>query len=122
METRSQMLSERLMLFLASMFLMLQLGGIVYARFTEARYFCWAPYDAINLYQISVVLDDKPLSSEGALERYHLSGRDNRSIQHVKDIIQQYEENYGTHESVSVVLRYTTNGHSEQQWQWSQSN
>ena len=54
--------------------LLFQLVMIGYARYVPARYFCWAEI-------------------RSRYRRPH--GVDNRSIQHVMDIVQQYEESYG---------------------------
>jgi hypothetical protein len=43
---------------------------------------------------------------------------DNRSIQHVMDIVQQYEESYGRSDHAAVVMRYRINGKAEQEWRY----
>jgi hypothetical protein len=45
-------------------------------------------------------------------------GVDNRSIQHVMDIVQQYEESYGRSDHAAVVMRYRINGKAEQEWRY----
>lgn len=100
-------------------FLALQLGGILYARTVPSRYFCWAPYDAITLYELHVIVGNRQLPPAEALQRYRLpSFRDNRSIQHVIDIVQQYEQTYGRADQATVRLRYRTNGRDWQEWRY----
>ena len=104
---------------ISALFLALQIGGILYARTTPSRHFCWAPYDAITLYELHVTVGGRQLSPEETLQRYRLlSFRDNRSIQHVIDIVRQYERTYGRAEGAAVQLRYQTNGRAWQEWHW----
>lgn len=96
-----------------------QVAAIGYARVVPSRYFCWAPYDALSVYELGVALDGQPLPAEAALARYRLRGnRDNRSIQHVIDIIEQYEQTYGRSDRATVRLRYQTNGREWREWRW----
>ena len=100
--------------------LLFQLGAIVYARFVPSRYFCWAPYDSQNQYEIEAVIDGKPLTAQQIRQRYRRPKRgvDNRSIQHVKDIIQGYEQTHGRADNAQVTMRYRVNGGKEQRWKW----
>jgi hypothetical protein len=97
-----------------------QVGAVVYARFTDARYFCWAPYDAQNEYTIEATLDGAALTAAQIRERYRRGpkGVDNRSIQHVKDILAGAETLYHANDPAKVTLRYRINGHEEQVWRW----
>ena len=100
--------------------LLFQIGAIVYARFVPARYFCWAPYDAQNDYVIEVVVDERLLSHDEIRQRYkkRARGTDNRSIQHIKDIISGYETSDGAGEDAKVTLSFRVNGGEEQSWKW----
>ena len=100
--------------------LLFQLGAIVYARFVPARYFCWAPYDSQNDYLIEAVVNGRGLSQDEIRSRYKKrpQGTDNRSIQHIKDIISGYESSYGAEENAEVTLSYSVNGGEEQSWKW----
>ena len=99
--------------------LVFQVGAIVYSRFTPARYFCWAPFDAQNDFTIEARLNGRELTAEEIRARYKRPQRgvDNRSIQHVKDILRGAETIYAG-EPAEVVLRYRTNGGEEQVWNW----
>ena len=101
-------------------FLSFQLVMIVYARFVPARYFCWAPYDAQSEYTLHVTIDGRPLTPQEIRRRYRRPkhGFDNRSIQHLIDIVQGYEQTYGAGHHAQVVMKYRVNGRQEQQWQW----
>jgi hypothetical protein len=100
--------------------LVFQVAMVVYARFVPSRYFCWAPFDIQTDYRLQVKVAGKPLTAKQIRERYHRGpvGTDNRSPQHVIDIVQGYEENYGRNDHAAVEMRYRVNGKQEQLWQW----
>jgi hypothetical protein len=98
--------------------LLFQAVMIGHARFTPARYFCWAPLDIQTEYRLEVSLDGKPLSAAGIERRYRRPniGVDSRSIQHLKDIVEQYERTYGSRDHAQVAMTYRVNGKEEQKW------
>jgi hypothetical protein len=100
--------------------LLFQLVMIGYARFVPARYFCWAPYDIQTEYRLDVSIDGRMLTSAEIRRRYRRpkQGVDNRSIQHVMDIVQQYEETYGRTDRALVLMKYRVNGKEEREWQY----
>lgn len=102
------------------LFFGLQVWGIVYARFTSVRYFCWAPYDQISQYEIRVDLNGSTLSSDAIEARYRIQakGRENRSIHNVMALIRCYEQSYGKDDSAQVELHYTSNGKKAKVWYW----
>lgn len=97
-----------------------QLAMIVYARFTPSRYFCWAPFDIQTEYNLQVHVAGRELSAREIRARYRRPqiGTDNRSPQHVIDILQGYEEKYWRADHAQVRMRYRVNGKEEQTWQW----
>ncbi|MEX2263603.1 MAG: hypothetical protein WD696_16725 [Bryobacteraceae bacterium] len=101
-------------------FLAFQIAAIVYARYVPSRYFCWAPFDMQTEYWLEVTVDGRPLNGQEIRRRYRRPqhGVDNRSPQHVIDIVQQCEERYAAAERVRVRMRYTVNGKEERQWHW----
>lgn len=104
--------------FIGILFLLLQIGSIVYARFIPERFFCWAPYDQHTNFKVFVTLDDKTLTTEQAVARYKykMSGWEQRSIDNIFSLISQYEQTYGKEENASVLVKYSTNGHEEKEW------
>jgi hypothetical protein len=98
--------------------LVFQLAMIVYARFVPSRYFCWAPYDVQTDYWITTVVNGRRLTDSEIRARYRRSprGTDNRSPQHVIDILQGYEERYGRNDHAQVTMRYRVNGKEERVW------
>jgi hypothetical protein len=102
--------------------LLFQVVMIVYARFVPSRYFCWAPFDIQTEYKLRGTVNGRPLKSSEVRARYRRpqNGTDNRSPQHVIDIIQGYEETYGRDDHASVEMRYRINGKQEQTWRWPQ--
>ncbi|MBI1791791.1 MAG: hypothetical protein HYR60_30055 [Acidobacteria bacterium] len=105
---------------LGAALLLFQAGMIVYARFVPSRYFCWAPFDMQTEYALEVTVNGRELSAGEIRRRYRRprKGVDNRSAQHVIDIIEGYERNYGSGEHAQVVMRYRINGKPEQVWNW----
>lgn len=101
-------------------FLAFQLGAIVYARFVPSRYFCWAPYDTQTDYVIQATLHGRALTPAEIRLRYRrpARGADNRSPQHVIDILRQVEQRLPRGEQAAVTFTYRVNGKLEQTWQW----
>lgn len=100
--------------------LLFQLVMIGYARYVPARYFCWAPYDVQSEYRLDVSIGGRALTAAEIRSRYRRprQGVDNRSIQHVMDIVQQYEESYGRGDRARVLMKYRINGKAEQEWRY----
>ena len=100
--------------------LLFQVVMIINARFVPSRYFCWAPMDSQNLFEVDVIIDGRALTEEEILGRYRQpkKGGNWQAIQHVKDKIQQYEQTYGRDDHAEITLRYTVNGGREQIWRW----
>jgi hypothetical protein len=102
-------------------FFCLQLIGIVYSRFVDERYFCWAPFDQISMYEIEGNVNGVDFSREEIKKRYGLTtpGRENRSIHNVFGIIQQHERTYGKKDTVSINVTFSTNGKESKEWSFS---
>jgi len=99
-----------------------QVGAIVYARYVPARYFCWAPYDMQTDYVIHATVNGRPLNADEIRLRYRRgpSGTDNRSFQHIIDIVEQAEQRYHPNDRTEVRIGYRINGGREQQWLYRQ--
>jgi hypothetical protein len=99
-----------------------QIGAMAYARFVPSRYFCWAPFDMQTDYQLSVTVNGKKLKPKEIQQRYRrpARGTDNRSFQHVIDIIEQTEQRYHPHDHTTVLMTYRINGKESQQWHYRQ--
>ncbi|MCU1261253.1 MAG: hypothetical protein JWO80_4138 [Bryobacterales bacterium] len=100
--------------------LLFQVAMVIYARFVPSRYFCWAPFDTQTDYRLQVSVGGRLLTSREVRARYRRPqvGTDNRSPQHVIDILQGYEQTYGAADHAQVVMRYRVNGKQEQVWRW----
>lgn len=98
----------------------LQVLGIVIGKFTDARFFCWAPYDQFSFYEINVTIDGQELDGQKISQRYGMGkrGRNNRNIHNVISKIRQYEETYSKEKNVTIELSYLVNGHREETWIW----
>jgi hypothetical protein len=110
---------------IAIAFLLLQLGSVIYARFTPRRYFCWAPNDYVVEYQLEVKVHGRPLSPEQVQMRYQIDPASGWKVEHpaehLIDSVRQYETTYGRNDKAEVRLRWKYNGHSElRTWQWPQ--
>lgn len=97
-----------------------QVSGIAAARFGEERYFCWAPYDQITQFELSVAVAGRELSREEIKRRYRLPdvSRDNRSWAHVPAVIAQYERTLGRADGALVEYRHRVNGGVPRVWRW----
>ncbi len=102
-----------------------QLGAIVYARFVPTRYFCWAPFDTQTDYAANAVVNGHALTAPEFRLRYRRPrhGFDNRSPQHVIDMLQQVEEKRAAlGDKASIVMEYRVNGKAPQIWRWPPSS
>jgi hypothetical protein len=92
---------------------------IGYARTTEARYFCWAPFDMQTDYRVEVTLNGRALTPREVRERYRRpqTGVDNRSVRNLIDTIEGVEQRRSG-EQARVLLTYRINGRQEQTWRW----
>jgi hypothetical protein len=103
-----------------AIFFGLQILGIIVGKFSDARFFCWAPYDQFSFYEITVRINGRELSDQEISERYRRGkrGRNNRNIHNVISNVRQYEETYATEKNVTVELSYVINGHQNGTWVW----
>ena len=98
-----------------------QLGAIVYARFVPTRYFCWAPYDIQTDYTAKAVVNGHELTAAEFQKRYRRQRRgfDNRSPQHVIDMLEQAEEKHAAAgDQTTIVMNYRVNGKEPREWHW----
>lgn len=100
--------------------LALQVGAIVRARFANDRYFCWAPFDQQTKYAIGLAIGDEGLTEPQIQRRYRrpAEGVDNRSAQHLFDIITRAEKKFEKWGRSRVYVRYSINGHEEREWRY----
>ena len=92
---------------------------VVYSRFVSSRYFCWAPNDCIVEYGLQVTVGGRALAPEESFQRYHLPKDGYQSpVQHIIDMIQQYEQTYGKNDHAGVLMKYRVNGREEKEWRW----
>ena len=99
-----------------------QLGAIAYARFVPTRYFCWAPFDMQTDYQLQVTVNGHKLKPAEIHKRYRrpAKGTDNRSYQHVIDIVAQVEQRYHPDDRVEIIMTYSVNGKPQPPWHYRQ--
>lgn len=100
--------------------LAVQVVMIVAARFHPMRYYCWAPYDSQNEYEIDVAIEGRTLSPAQVVSRYQLDtpGINPRMIYQVTDVISYVERVYHEDDEADVTVTYRTNGGRERQWHW----
>lgn len=106
--------------FIGILFLLLQVGSVIYARFIPERFFCWAPYDTHVKFEVFVTIDGETLSPEDteARYKYKMKGWEQRSIDNIFSLISQYENTYGKADHAQVLMTYSINGHEEQEWRF----
>src|SRR4051812_18978197 len=98
-----------------------QLGAIVYARFVPTRYFCWAPYDTQTDYVATATVNGKPLTATEFRRRYRRPQRgfDNRSPQHLFDMLEQVERKRAQlGERATRRVKFPGNGKEVPEWPW----
>ena len=101
--------------------LVFQLCAIVYARFVPTRYFCWAPFDTQTDYTATATVNGHQLTPSEFRLRYRRPRRgfDNRSPQHVIDMLQQVEEKRARlGDKATVVMTSRVNGRALEVWRW----
>lgn len=100
--------------------LLAQVVTIVYARFTPARYFCWAPFDMQTDYRLQVTINGRALTPAEIRARYRRPavGTDNRSVQNLIDILEGVEQR--AVEKAAIVMTYRINGKEEHTWRYPQ--
>jgi hypothetical protein len=102
-----------------------QVCAICYARFVPTRYFCWAPYDTQTVYTARAVVNGHELTAQEFLYRYRRPehGNDNRSPQHVIDMLAQAEAKHAKQGDVTKIdMKYRVNGKQQQEWRWPENN
>jgi hypothetical protein len=105
--------------------LVFQLGAILYARTVTTRYFCWAPYDTQTEYTARAVVNGHELTAAEFRKRYRrpMKGGDNRSPQHVIDMLEQAEEkNEKLGDKTTIEMKYRVNGGAVREWHWPKAN
>jgi hypothetical protein len=102
------------------LFVLLQVGSIIYARFVPERFFCWAPYDTHVKFEIFVTIDGQSLTKQEAFGRYNYKteGWEQRSIHNIFSLISQYERTYGKDDNAEVLALYSINNHKEKEWRF----
>ncbi len=106
--------------YIGIVFLGLQCISIIAARFIPERFFCWAPFDEHTLLHTEIEIDNNELSREETDTRYRylMNTWEPRAVHNVFNIVEQYETTYGKTDSARVIIKYSTNGHPEQTWQF----
>ena len=109
--------------FLGIIYLVAQLGLIVYARFIPERYFCWAPHDMQTEFEFTAFVNGRELNENEIYQRFqmHKKDRNARAAANVKDVIVQHSRTYGKNDESLVIMNYTINGIPQEPWQWHHS-
>ncbi len=70
-----------------------------------------------------IEIDNYKLSQEETDVRYRylMNTWEPRAVHNVFNIVEQYETTYGKKDSAKVIIKYSTNGHPVQTWQFSKS-
>lgn len=103
-----------------AVFFGIQLGLILWSRFSPERYFCWAPHDCQTEYELTVYVNGRELNEDEIYKRYHRERkyRDVRSPDNVKSMIIQHSLTYGKEEDTVVIMKYKVNGIPKDPWTW----
>ena len=106
--------------FFLAIFFGLQVLAILIGKFSDTKFFCWAPYDQFSFYEMNVSIDGRELNDLEIYQRYRSGkkGRNNRSIHNVISNIRQYENTYAMEKNVTIEISYVINGHKRETWVW----
>jgi hypothetical protein len=107
-----------------ALLLIFQIVAIGYARTVPTRYFCWAPYDMQTEYDAKATVNGHSLTAKEFQQRYRKPqhGGDNRSPQHVIDMLKQAEAKHAMLGDKSTIeMKYRVNGKEEREWHWPES-
>jgi hypothetical protein len=108
-------------IFIPVVLLIFQICAIGYARFVPTRYFCWAPFDMQTVYDARAQVNGHDLTPQEFLHRYRrpVHGGDNRSPQHVIDMLAQTEAKHARQgDHATIELKYRVNGKEPLEWHW----
>lgn len=115
---------DRLKCIICCLIISLQISGVILARFSDLRYFCWAPNDQHSEYRIdSIVINGRRLSTKEIEARYlrntkRASGFDERSYAHIWNIILAYESIYSNESRIQIRMKYRINGKQWKEITW----
>ena|SRR6516165_10293584 len=103
-----------------TLFLLLQLALVVYARFVPTRWLCWAPNDYAVQYELRVRVGGRDLSPLEIQQRYQLPSKGwyENPAENIIDIVNQYERTVGSSDTARVDLVYSVDGGHTREWQW----
>ena len=117
-------MKNKLKILIPSALLIIQFVAICYARTVPTRYFCWAPFDMQTEYDARATVNGHQLTEKEFRARYRKPqhGGDNRSPQHVIDMLQQAEEKHAAMGDRSIIdMQYRVNGKELRHWHWPQT-
>jgi hypothetical protein len=103
-----------------TLFLLLQLALVVYARFVPTRWLCWAPNDYAVRYELQVRMGGRDLSPLEIQQRYQLpsEGWYENPAENIIDIVTQYERTAGRDDAAQVRLVYRVDGGQARERHW----
>ncbi|MEO1654557.1 MAG: hypothetical protein AAFU64_13510 [Bacteroidota bacterium] len=98
-------------------YLGLQIGLIIFARFSSNRYFTWAPHDLQTHYKLEVYDKSGKLGEADLRKRYRLESQGWVDLPpvHIIEWLEAYEKHY-PQTSEKIWLRYNVNGRGWQEW------
>jgi hypothetical protein len=119
-EKEPEPLRDSFRLWAGVLILAVQAVFIARARFTDQRYFCWAPYDSNYEYSIAVTHGGRALSPAEIAKRYTIpqEGLNQRAIREVIDTVMAVEERIDPREGTQAEIVWSCNGGEELMWHW----
>jgi len=117
---------ERARVLLGAALLGLEIVQFVRARFSDTRYFCWAPFHSEARYKVDATVGGLALGDEAVARRYGLpryyfdpktrTDWELNAIAHVTDTIRATEAALPVGARARVVVTYRENGGQERRW------
>jgi hypothetical protein len=99
---------------------LVEIAGVVRARYVPTRWFSWAPNDYAVGYSLQVLLNGEALTPEQIGKRYNVSpsGVYENPVENLIEILTERERTYGRTDGAEVVLTYRPNGETPKEWKW----
>jgi hypothetical protein len=113
-------IAGRMRKLVGAVYLLLQVGSLIYGRLAPSRFFTWAVFEDVTQYNIHVTIGERLLTPAEISERYHIdaAGVYENPTQDIVYIVRQYEETYGREDHSRVVLTYCADGNRTIEWKW----
>lgn len=105
---------------LSSAFLIFQIGMIITSKFSDNRYFTWAPHDIQTKYKLRVYQNNLELTNDQLYTCFGLykSGIEDLPPSHLIERLIEYMRLNPDHDLKCIEYSYSVNGKGWKVWTW----